>query len=87
VVEQLEALALQQVLDTPCRGGEEIVHSENPVSTPDKEIAEVRPDEAGSTGDEKAQSRLGGQAVAREGRFPTPRADQRSNQGSSTKQA
>jgi len=83
VVEQLEALAPQQVLDTQCTGGEEIVHSENLVPTPDEEIAEVRPDEAGSTGDEKAQSTIGGQTE--EGRFPIPRADQRSNQESSTK--
>ena len=43
VVEQLEALAPQQMLDTQCTGGEEIVHSENLVPTPDEEIARCVP--------------------------------------------
>jgi hypothetical protein len=53
VVEQLEAVGSQQVLHAVCGGGEEIVYSQNPVPTPDEEIAEVRPDEARAAGDEK----------------------------------
>src|SRR5204863_2847408 len=54
VFDEAEAVAAEEVLDVFRIAGDEVVHADDFVSAIEKELAEVRAEEAGAAGDERA---------------------------------